>query len=761
MSYYDRIDLRRLEWIIENAASLNLGKSYVKGHLIGGEGQLELLRKYHKRAVIYEGLIPVSYYQIDDDGRRFSHEISLTNLSRPIRHTIAERSIDIDMKNAHPCIVLWLCKKHGIESNYIEKYVMNRDELLVDLMEGRKLSRDGAKKLLLRATNRDDGHFQQTENDPDWLYDYHQQCKKIADALTKFYPEYLTQAEKSKKRKDQSAWNMKGSALNRILCHHENELLKIIESVVEKHNGNVLNLAYDGCMIEDTFSKEELQELFQDIESNVSKVYEGLVFKMDEKVMNEGYVVPDSFKTKKEKKEQKSVEKERKRIQKEIEREIKEEDNEEEYQEWKLQFEKNHCKVMEPPSICFTNSLGEFAFMDWLGLCSRYSHLENYNEFIPKWWTDPTMRVFDRADIYSPTQECPPNIFNLWKPYMYESFQVEETDDLIMRMNIDFLLNHIRIICNHENDVYTYMLDWISQFLQYPHIKTTMPVFTSTEGAGKDSFLYIFKKLIGKNQVVETTRPEDVFGRFNSLLANARLVILNEMNATDLNKYDKDMKMLITEDRLPIEAKSKGIYTLNSFHRIMLFTNKTNHPIQTSKNDRRKLIVRCSDEKIGDGEYFNRLYTLLDDDNVMSTLFQFFMKRDVRQFNHERGRLIPKTDYQQTIVENYSNPVEDWIESLTAYLEVNGPLEYHESFEWTAEETLGWFNRYCSLNGIKLELSSIQLLVRIKLLNIDGIEKKKSNARNKTVFRLKQIQSHFFTPSEISKPKQEEEKEEK
>jgi len=167
MSYYDRIDLRRLEWIIENAASLNLGKSYVKGHLIGGEGQLELLRKYHKRAVIYEGLIPVSYYQIDDDGRRFSHEISLTNLSRPIRHTIAERSIDIDMKNAHPCIVLWLCKKHGIESNYIEKYVMNRDELLVDLMEGRKLSRDGAKKLLLRATNRDDGHFQQTENDPD------------------------------------------------------------------------------------------------------------------------------------------------------------------------------------------------------------------------------------------------------------------------------------------------------------------------------------------------------------------------------------------------------------------------------------------------------------------------------------------------------------------------------------------------------------------------------------------------------------------
>jgi hypothetical protein len=741
MSYYDRVDLRSLEWIIENASTLNLGKSYVNGALIGGDGQLELLRKYYKRAVLFEGLIPVSYYQLDNDGRRFSHDISLTNLSRPIRHTIAQGMIDLDVKNCHPCIVLWLCKKHGIECHYIERYVMNRDEMLSDLMTARKMSRDGAKKMLLRATNRDDGHFQQTEEDPVWLYDYHQQCKKIAEALTKFYPEYLTQAEKSKKRKDQSAWNMKGSALNRILCHHENEILKVIESVVQKHNGKVMNLAYDGCMVDDTFSKEEINELFLEIKSEIGKVYDDMVFDMSEKTMNEGYTVPSTFVTKKEKKVKAIQEKEAKRIKKEIDREIKEEDKEEEYQEWKIEFEKHHCKIMEPPSVVFTNSLGEFSFMDYIPLIQRYSHMPNYPDFINKWWYDSTMRVKCRADIYSPTQECPTNVFNLWKPYPYQDFKIEPSD--LLEENVKFLLGHIDLLCNHDVDVYTYMLNWASQFLQYPHIKTTMPVFTSSEGAGKDSFLYMFKKLIGKNQVVETTRPEDVFGRFNSILANARLVILNEMNASDLHKYDKDMKMLITEDRIPIEYKGKGIYNLASFHRLMLFTNKIDHPIQTSKSDRRKLIVRCSDEKIGDSDYFNRLYTLLEDDTVMAAMFQFFMNRDVRAFNSERGRLIPKTEFQQTITENYSNPVEDWVKSLTEYLEKDGRLEYHESFTWNSAEALQSFKTYCSNNGIKLELSSVQLGVRLKNLNITGVGLLKTKSCNLRTFDLLQIDSYF------------------
>jgi hypothetical protein len=299
--YHDLVDVKKLEWILENSGKLNLGKSYVKGETIGGDAQLEILRKYNKRAIMFNGSVPQSYYQHDNMGRRFTKDIGLTNLSRPIRHTISKNLIDIDMKNAHPCILLYLCKKYNLHTPFLERYVNNRDELLGELMVGRQLSRDGAKKMLLRAINRDDGKYQQEMNDPDWLYDYHQEMKKTLHNLSLHYPEHMLQAEKSKKRKNVELWNMCGSAVNRVLCDMENKLLCIVEDIVKKNGFIVRVLAYDGCMIERPLENNVLlTELFSMIEEEVNRQYPTLLFKMDEKIMNEGYIVPDEWISEKE-----------------------------------------------------------------------------------------------------------------------------------------------------------------------------------------------------------------------------------------------------------------------------------------------------------------------------------------------------------------------------------------------------------------------------------------------------------------------------
>jgi hypothetical protein len=43
--------------------------------------------------------------------------------------------------------------------------------------------------------------------------------------------------------------------------------------------------------------------------------------------------------------------------------------------------------------------------------------------------------------------------------------------------DIKILLNHIKILCNHEEDVYDYFINWIAQMIQYPATKTTMILF--------------------------------------------------------------------------------------------------------------------------------------------------------------------------------------------------------------------------------------------------------------------------------------------
>jgi hypothetical protein len=119
---------------------------------------------------------------------------------------------------------------------------------------------------------------------------------------------------------------------------------------------------------------------------------------------------------------------------------------------------------------------------------------------------------------------------------------------------------------------------------------------------------------MGNNKVLESQTPDrDVWGNFNGLMANAFLVAVDELE----KQKAKDMaqiKGLITEPTLPINQKGKGQYIINSFHRFLGMSNGEN-PIATGKNDRRKLIVRCSDELIGKSEknveYFNRFYSII------------------------------------------------------------------------------------------------------------------------------------------------------
>ena len=94
---------------------------------------------------------------------------------------------------------------------------------------------------------------------------------------------------------------------------------------------------------------------------------------------------------------------------------------------------------------------------------------------------------------------------------------------------VGFVLNHIKILCNNENEVYEYFIKWIAQMIQFPEIKSICPTLISKEGAGKGSFIYLMQRMLGKNKVFETTDPSrEVWGQFNGLMSDCFLVNLNE-----------------------------------------------------------------------------------------------------------------------------------------------------------------------------------------------------------------------------------------
>jgi hypothetical protein len=335
--------------------------------------------------------------------------------------------------------------------------------------------------------------------------------------------------------------------------------------------------------------------------------------------------------------------------------------------------------------------------------------------FINKWIShEHNIRRKDDIDIYPNTDECPPNIFNMWQPFAMEQM----TGDYAHKTcELEVILNHIKILCNHDSAVYDYFIKWIAQMIQYPHLKTIMPTFISGEGAGKGTLFKLFEKMLGDEKVFETTNPSrDVWGDFNSIMRNCFLVNLNELSKKDTLEAEGKIKGLITDTSLTINQKGIDPYQIKSYHRFIVTTNK-GEPLNSSKGDRRNLIIRSSDEKKGDSAYFQVLHSYLDDINVIRTCYDYF--KSIPDMDKFKDIPLPHTEYQENLKELSRSPIELWLESWTRE-QLNNDVQ---SIELLGSEVFELFKQWCTDNGVKYEVDCLKLGVRLTNMNIAGVYK--------------------------------------
>jgi hypothetical protein len=122
-------------------------------------------------------------------------------------------------------------------------------------------------------------------------------------------------------------------------------------------------------------------------------------------------------------------------------------------------------------------------------------------------------------------------MFNLWRDFAME--QVTEFEE--KKDELDKILNHILILCNHQEDAYNYLVNWVAQMIQYPGVKSICPTMIAQEGCGKGTFLKLLKRMLGVSKVFETAHPSrDVWRDFNGRMADTFLVNLNELSKKEM-----------------------------------------------------------------------------------------------------------------------------------------------------------------------------------------------------------------------------------
>jgi hypothetical protein len=352
--------------------------------------------------------------------------------------------------------------------------------------------------------------------------------------------------------------------------------------------------------------------------------------------------------------------------------------------------------------------------------------------FIHDWLKDDQNRMKYDMAVYPPDIQCPESVYNLWRPFTMETVSAYNKNDAAITM----VKNHIKIMCGNNQVVSDYFELWIAQMIQFPSVKSICPTLISDEGAGKGTLMRLFERMLGRDKILQTTKPsQTVWGNFNGLMKNAFLVNFDELSKKEGEGAEGFIKGLITEPRITINNKGIDPYELASFHRFIITTNNED-PIKTSKRDRRKLIIRASDELIGNREYFNKIYSMLDDDNAVKSIYEYF--KAMPGADKFKDVPMPETEYQKDIKESYTSPIELWLKAIT---EENIDEEF---VEMTSSEQYDSFNGFKSESGINFECSNVSFSLKLKNLKVDGVgEPIHTKGGNKRKFEISKMKKHF------------------
>tara|TARA_R110000868_G_scaffold108123_2_gene295547 strand:- start:77 stop:595 length:519 start_codon:yes stop_codon:yes gene_type:complete len=142
-------------------------------------------------------------------------------------------------------------------------------------------------------------------------------------------------------------------------------------------------------------------------------------------------------------------------------------------------------------------------------------------------------------------------------------------------------------------------------------------------------------------------------------------------------------------------------------------TTNNEDPVKTSKKDRRKLIIRASDELIGNRDYFDKMYAMLEDENAVKSIYEYF--KTLPGADKFSKVAMPETEYHKDIKEAQMSPIELW---LREFVVQNINLAFVEK---STMEQFDAFNTFKADSGIHFECSLVSFSLKLKNLKIDGV----------------------------------------
>jgi phage/plasmid-associated DNA primase len=172
---------------------------------------------------------------------------------------------------------------------------------------------------------------------------------------------------------------------------------------------------------------------------------------------------------------------------------------------------------------------------------------------------------------------------------------------------LNFIYN---VICDQNQKIYEWLLDWLAHMFQFPERKSDSTVAVALrglKGIGKNFFAEKIIELIGERHSMLIQQEDLLFGRFKEHLLGLVLIVLDEIGWGGNKKQEKELKGMVTGDKLVVEPKGRKPILIDNFARFLFLGNES-WMLPASVDERRFLVLDVPDTHRKDYDYFSNLH---------------------------------------------------------------------------------------------------------------------------------------------------------
>lgn len=622
--------------------------------------------------------------------------LGLSAVASDVRAALGGKYYDeIDMENSQPVLLNQIAEREGIKHEALSKFIQERKEVLEQLQNDNKMTRDEAKQVCFRV-------FYGGLSDKHPLFpEMRNELQTLARIVIQKYPEFEVVAKKSKeaKKRDPNLHiNHEGSVLAHYAQDLETRILLCIDDFLTTKGYSMDVLQHDGGMVRKKDGVSIPLTLLQKAEVAVLE--------------KTGFHITLTIKPLKH----------------------------------TFQFDSSKNNSIVPSHIDITDSWAAEKFVAMVGDRLRRVGTELYilnNNGVWETSEFPLRQLIEEFEDrlswkqYAPNgQLCPSHYgadvslinklivqtkvkakqgelpiqfaYKLAEPH-------EEPFDVIARFNELLLINS-----GNNGILYSYLMKWIAHIIQKPlELPEVGIVLSGNKGTGKDTlFDFLMQFVLGEYSATNYDSNRQFFEKHDTGRKGKLLVKLEEANRKLCMENKDTLKSMVTAKKSTFNAKNEKPVSVPNVCRFVFTTNKGN-PLDFGDGERRYTILPCSSEKKGNNAYWKETRALLFTSEAGRTIGDYLASIDLTGFEI---RTLPENEYQNEVVEAEESSEKRF-------------YDMWDGQELSSGELYDTYRRYCQENDLPYAPNLISFGQRILPFLRDNILVK--HRKNKGVFYSK------------------------